>query len=323
MDVDADGSQELLATADEGLSILHRDRRLTLLHASHPLDVAWTHEDQSGLELLVLSETSGELSIEQLVCTETAEPSCEVLLQVRVDHVATEILVGDFDEDGRNDLVLGGVRNVSVLRGFASDDGSPRRGTTEDVGVVEGFDAESHARMLAADLDSDGHLDIASLDLEVGVKAFFGAGDGSFVEAGLADSSLADAYRLHAADLGGDGSIELIVMGWSNTWVLEKQGRRSFERSSGLDTALGRTAPASLLGDFDEAPGMELLLVEDFVDFASVASYSDASSQWVVRELSSLPDGPTSYIHWATAWDVDADGFDEAVSLLGTPIYCE
>ena len=125
-------------------------------------------------------------------------------LPVASDAPSDRIVAGDFDEDGHNDLMHG----VLLLRGRG--DGSfaePEAVSSESIDWPSGE--------LAADLDGDGHLDLA-ITYEPVVNAgsrlvvLWGHGDGTF-EAPSQVTYLSRGFKIHlAADLTEDGMLDLV-----------------------------------------------------------------------------------------------------------------
>jgi hypothetical protein len=145
------------------------------------------------------------------------------------------IAVGDFDEDGDPDLVVGRVTgHVAWVEGNGD-------GTFQPPVAYAWKQAYYNAwSMVAADADRDGHLDVvwgANAESPAGapvvndgeVRYFRGNGDGTFVEnaylvsgvlhnagALIADAG-ADAGSLAAGDVDGDSDADLIVGSLSGT----------------------------------------------------------------------------------------------------------
>lgn len=123
-----------------------------------------------------------------------------------------DLAVADLDEDGIPDLLVTGswdwaphdVPDVSVLLG--NGDGSFRAplGVATDTWSWIGSAA-------VADLDADGHLDLAAGDYGRGVELFLGRGDGTFSR--FDQPIRGGAGLVAAADLDRDGRIDLVATG--------------------------------------------------------------------------------------------------------------
>lgn len=119
------------------------------------------------------------------------------------------IAVGDFNGDGRKDLVVsdfgdrqtGGDGSVGILLG--NGDGTFQPNTTLSAGN-EPFP------LAVGDFNGDGKLDFAVSDFSGGVYLFIGNGDGSFRAPALISAGR-NPVAIRAADLNGDGKLDLAV----------------------------------------------------------------------------------------------------------------
>ena len=226
----------------------------------------------------------------------------------------TSLASGDFNGDGKLDLVIGSVQNgsngtISILLG--NGDGtfqSPTTyGTADYFAVVVGdfnndgkldvvtnqtillgngdgtFTSSPAAlvpaggiRMVAADLDGDGNLDIAYSGAQTGVHVLFGNGAGLFSNSTVQSDPL--ALGIVVADLNGDGFLDLAVGQTpgqaGTTYVFLGNGGRTFPSPVQISNfAVSSLAAADFNGDGE----MDL------------AGYSNANSD---ADLTVLLQGP-------------------------------
>jgi hypothetical protein len=116
----------------------------------------------------------------------------------------TSIAVADFNGDGRADLAVGNLdKTVSILLGIGGGTFSPATSIT--VGTLSNF----NLTVLAADLNRDGHPDLAVADSSTNsVAILLGTGTGSFSGPSRFPVGLG-AFSITTGDIDGDGFLDL------------------------------------------------------------------------------------------------------------------
>jgi FG-GAP-like repeat/FG-GAP repeat/Dockerin type I domain len=159
--------------------------------------------------------------------------------------------VGDFNHDGRRDLVVAnsGSNDVAVLLGngdgtfqaatFVGNDGGPRA-------------------VVVADFDLDGANDFAvARSLNPTVTVFYGDGQGGFASGGQVGSS---GSAVAARDVNGDGAPDIlvtdissaVVSAYYSTGASTTGSKRQFRHDSRFDDVIVSRGPASVAsGDID------------------------------------------------------------------------
>jgi hypothetical protein len=163
------------------------------------------------------------------------------------------VAVGDFDGDGRLDLVVANFDDdtgstVSVLRGTGA--GSFEAQATFSVGM-------GPWSVTVGDFDHDGHLDVATANLGEGtISVLLGTGEGGFglesaFPAGPGPASMA------VGDFDEDGALDLVVGDLMGTVrVLLGTGAGSFGPPAAF--ASGALSWSVAVGDFDEDGHLDL-----------------------------------------------------------------
>jgi hypothetical protein len=183
------------------------------------------------------------------------------------------VAVADLNCDGKLDIAVASESEpfVGVLLGRG--DGTFDRTLTIPAGHAGSF-------ILAADLDGDGYVDLATSNPDGSATVLWGKGDGTFsrtvnykVTGALAT---ADAFWIAAADLNGDGALDLIVSVFGASGpdpsapgqvaVLLNRGGRSFANPVFY---ADRAAVAVVAGDFD-GDGKPDIATADFESSVSV-----------------------------------------------------
>ena len=192
---------------------------------------------------------------------------------ISVPSDPANVAVADLNCDGKLDIAVSSESEpfVGVLLGRG--DGTFDRTLTIPAGHASRF-------ILAADLDGDGYVDLATSNRVGSATVLWGKGDATFnkivsykVQGALA---IADAFWIAAADLNGDGALDLVVSVFGASGpdpsapgqvaVLLNRGGRSFANPVFY---ADRAAVAVVAGDFD-GDGKPDIATADFDGSVSV-----------------------------------------------------
>jgi hypothetical protein len=155
-------------------------------------------------------------------------------------HEIRDVAVGDFDGDGRQDAVAAVESGIVFFRGKGN-------GTLSVPVEIAGSQQD---RLLAADLDADGHTDLIAWHRSSNViQLFRGSGNGL-----AADTSYSLGYRvsdLKVGDLNADGALDLLATAGPRVEVLlgTRGGRFDIPRIAVLEAVDGSLALGDLNGD--------------------------------------------------------------------------
>ena len=252
----APGVVVLRGAGDGGLAPLQ-----SLDVAASPLAIGVADLDGDGRPDLAATRTEtgaegrGTISFYRGV----GDGSFEAPVRTAAGYAPTGLVVGDFNRDGRPDVVVanGGASSLSVLIGTGDGGFLPRAPEPPSVRV-----GDAPTAIVAADLDGDGREDLAtangvSNDLSVLLGVAGGYSDVTAYPVGPFPASLV------AADLDGDGRLDLVA---DDRLLLGGDGGL-FEAGPGLPA--GHRPLAVAAGDLN-GDGRTDLAIADAGDFGAL-----------------------------------------------------
>jgi hypothetical protein len=180
-----------------------------------------------------------------------------------VNYTIYAIAVGDLNNDGKPDLVVGGtvfaINGLSTLITVLLGNGD---GTFQVLPSVNVGAAPTLASVALGDFNSDGNLDVATANGENGtnnVVILSGNGDGTFQPYTETPLDAADPLALVTGDYNRDGILDLAVLVYQGYEILTGVGNGSFfggPISTGFNTFEGIAA-----GDIDADGITDLVIV--------------------------------------------------------------
>jgi hypothetical protein len=174
---------------------------------------------------------------------------------------AYSVAAADFTGSGKLDIVSGNTATNSVSVSMGNGDGSFGSPQSYTIGAIEA------ASVVSADFNGDGKLDIATAanGATSVVSVLLGNGDGTFqTHRDLVVTSGEVLTDLIAADLNGDGKLDLVIMGQSSTILIALgNGDGTFQKPKSY--SVGNDAEWATVGDFN-GDGKLDLAVTNYVD---------------------------------------------------------
>lgn len=158
---------------------------------------------------------------------------------------ARALTVGDFNNDGHQDVVVIGWSIVSAFLG--NGDGTFGAEITSPALYVD------NRSIASGDFDGDGFLDIAVSNQpgNTFIQVSYGNGDGTFAGSVVVGGGELVRDNIHVADTDGDGDLDIITAGWGSQFrIYENNGSGDF--ATGLVVGEGTGAHNLLVvGDVD------------------------------------------------------------------------
>jgi len=147
------------------------------------------------------------LSTSALLAAQTT-PSFEMNRDTYTIDNAGTIVQGDFNEDGKPDLVMGGGPSSQDQLTLQLGNGD---GTFQAPTVIGTAAGGSQIRdLLAADMNGDGKLDVVACIYGVGFETFLGNGNGTF-QPGVVVDVPNGPESIAAGDFNGNGRLDIAV----------------------------------------------------------------------------------------------------------------
>ena len=152
---------------------------------------------------------------------------------------ASEVLIGDFNENGKRDLALPGQSfgTVSIMLGDGA--GGFAAGVSTSTGTTSSI-------LTAGDFNNDGHLDLLN-----GNRMLLGTGSGSFA-APIIVPIPENNHNGLAGDVNHDGHLDLVAGGTSGSTIMLGNGTGNLVRAKSYASL------AAVLGDFNENGKIDL-----------------------------------------------------------------
>lgn len=225
----------------------------------------------------------------------------------------TSPALGDVDEDGIADLVLGGFEGFALRRGLSGPP-APRFAVPEPLRdaqgrpLLVGTSCEFRGRPRLVDLDGDGHLDLAALDtpdlwlgapeLRPGdrprVSWFRGDGEGGFGPSTPLtdrDGRLLEPSRetigMELADFDGDGHPDLLLTDHQSAHLHRGSGQPARFAAQADRFPLPGTSPQGV--DWDADGDLDLLLIQGRHLVVHVDPFVPAQTRPQLTRLLELP----------------------------------
>lgn len=247
------------------------------------------------------------LSTSALLAAQTS-PSFEMNRDTYTVDNAGTIVQGDFNGDGKPDLVMGGGASSQDQLTLRLGNGD---GTFQAPTVIGTAGSDSQTRdLLAADINGDGKLDIVACVYGTGFEIFLGHGDGTFQPGVMVDVPNGPE-SIAAGDFNGDGRVDIAVGDdegdveiWTNEGGTTFAETATYNLNGGL-LHIDKIRAGSIDGD-------------GIIDLAAISSntayllWNDGNGDFTTTTLNVYPG-----ISDLNVEDLNQDGMDDVIVAYG------
>lgn len=232
------GPQQLVPVGGQprGIAVLDAD-------GDGDVDVVNTNRDSSSLSIM-LNDGTGTLGAPAFFGTGSAGEWA--------------LAVGDMNEDGILDLVVGGRATARVYVYTGDGDGSFTSASSQSSGGATWV-------LNVGDLNGDGHEDVATANsTDNNAAVLLGDGAGNLAPPQIV---IPDPFPLSTdiGDLDGDGDLDWVLSSFQGDWsIFRNNGAGDFVLDREIEASIA--ASCSLMMDFDSDGDLDLALVDELED---------------------------------------------------------
>jgi hypothetical protein len=224
------------------------------------------------------------------------------------------ISAADMDNDGDNDIVFGGLSQIGW---YENTDG---QGSFGEAQIINNS-AQAATSVFTIDIDGDGDMDVlASSRVNDRISWYENLnGNGNFGSQQIISSNADDAIHVYAADLDGDGDMDVVSASRGDdkiAWYENTNGFGNFGTEQILSTNANGASSVYLI-DLDSDGDNDILSASSFDNkiawFENIDGNGDFSSEQIITQNAN---GPRT-VH---ANDIDKDGDVDVIYISGTKL---
>lgn len=326
LDLDKEGTQEILLQTQGGITLLRRDTdekwraSSIILHQGETdntgvlLPVDYDHDgdldlfsERSGVKMYRYSGNETFLDVsDQTFLTEEKEN------EPKTQKSASEAFAADFDDDG--DIDIFAIHSDSGCTLYNNLRQGKLRAATDKTGIPQNALYTSFA---AGDYDNDGDIDIF-LASTTGLLLYRNRGDATFV----ADMGSKQTFekqndlsmKLKSLDYDNDGFLDLWIISKQGLSLYRNDGTSRFTETSSIikpNTPMEKGI-AGAVGDYDNDGDLDLFYINDKGQLRALQNSGGNQNNWIQVKLEGITTGNNK---------VNRDGFGSKLELKVSDLY--
>jgi len=176
-----------------------------------------------------------------------SSPSFELNLDTNSAYDAMSVAQGDFNGDGKPDIVVGGgATSTTITLRLGNGDGTFQAPMT-----VGQADSSQVLNVVAADVNGDGKLDVVALCIGGTFDVFYGNSDGTF-EAPVAIATAGSPRTMAVGSFYDDGLLDVAVGDSNgNIEIYKNVGGKAFALTNTIAVEANKAVLKDRMGDID------------------------------------------------------------------------
>lgn len=202
-------------------------------------------------------------------------------------NIGGNIEIGDFNGDGRNEIVasLAATSRVLVL----SSDATGNLSVSQDLSSGGGPRGTT-----IGDFNEDGYLDFAAISqIDSAIDVFINKGDGTFnSRVSYATGSATSSSQVKSVDIDGDGKVDLITTNTTGVSVHFGNGDGTFRGPISTSLALGVPPAGIAVADFNRDGAIDVAGISAIgamvVDYARTTKESDIGRLYLLSQSGAM-----------------------------------
>lgn len=326
LDLDKDGTQELLLQTQDGITLLRRDSDRKW--GASPIIMHQRETDNTSVLLTVDYDHDGDLDLfagrsgvkmyrnngdaRFIDVSDQTFLTNNEINDTQPMQILTDAIAADFDDDGDIDIFAGHSDTGCTLYD------NLRQGKLRAVTDIMGISQEVHYTSAAVgDYDNDGDSDLF-LASTTGLRLYRNRGDATFV-ADIQSKQTFEKYNdqstiLKSLDYDNDGFLDLWIISKQGLFLYRNDGTCRFTETSSIIKPITPMDKgiAGAVGDYDNDGDLDLFYINEKGQLRALQNNGGNQNNWIQVKLEGITTGNNK---------VNRDGFGSKLEVKVRDLY--